>query len=165
MARKNGTLQAKQQFLVEFAKTGMIDKAAVKSGRTRRTIYDWVEKDAAFKASYEESKEHFVELLETEADRRAVKGCEKPVFYMGEVVGRIREYSDTLLIFRLKALAPDKYRERQEITGKDGKPIQVETKPNLALLSDEELRTLETMLHKAADTTGSPSGTSPPPSP
>ncbi len=44
-------------------------------------------------------------------------GTEKPVFgSMGQglgsgEVGRIREYSDTLLIFLLKAAQPEKYRE------------------------------------------------------
>ena len=47
-----------------------------------------------------------------EADRRAKDGVLKPVFYKGEIVGSIPQYSDNLLMFRLKALRPDKYRER-----------------------------------------------------
>lgn len=59
--------------------------------------------------------------MEQEAFRRAVEGTEKPVFgsmgfRMGSgEIGRVREYSDTLLIFLLKGARPEKYRERTEI--------------------------------------------------
>jgi hypothetical protein len=64
--------------------------------------------------------------MEQEADRRAIEGVDEPVFHKGTVVGHIRKYSDTLLIFRLKALAPAKYREtiRQEHSGPEGGPLQ-----------------------------------------
>jgi hypothetical protein len=48
--------------------------------------------------------------LEDEAVRRAYEGVERPVFQGGKQVGVVREYSDTLLIFLLKALRPEKYR-------------------------------------------------------
>jgi phage terminase small subunit len=51
---------------------------------------------------------------------------------------------------------------RTEVTGKDGKPIQLETKPDLALLSDEELSTLENILSKTTNARRSSGGESPP---
>lgn len=39
------------------------------------------------------------------------------MFYQGEQCGTIREYSDTLAIFLLKAHKSEKYRERFEHTG------------------------------------------------
>ena len=52
-------------------------------------------------------------LLEAEADRRAVEGVVKPLFYKGQRLPvEVREYSDVLLMFRLKALRPEQYRER-----------------------------------------------------
>ncbi len=43
---------------------------------------------------------------------------EKPVgWYKGKPGGTVREYSDILLIFLLKALRPEKYRERVEVRG------------------------------------------------
>jgi hypothetical protein len=56
------------------------------------------------------------------------------VFYQGEKVGTVQKYSDTLLIFLMKGVRPEKYRERfgHEITGKDGGPIET------AELSSEE---------------------------
>ena len=47
--------------------------------------------------------------------RRASEGTLKPVFYQGKMCGEIREYSDTLLIFLLKARRPETYRERSDI--------------------------------------------------
>jgi hypothetical protein len=41
----------------------------------------------------------------------------------GARVGEVREYSDTLLLAMLKGRRPDVYRERHEVTGKDGKPL------------------------------------------
>ena len=41
---------------------------------------------------------------------------EKPTgWYKGEAGGYVTEYSDTLLIFLLKALRPEKFRERVEV--------------------------------------------------
>jgi hypothetical protein len=65
-----------------------------------------------------------VDTLEAEADRRAAEGTLRPVFYKGEQCGEIREYSDTLLIFRLKALRPEKYRERSNVAVSGGVTIQ-----------------------------------------
>jgi hypothetical protein len=48
--------------------------------------------------------------------RRGVTGYDKPVYQQGRLVGTVREYSDTLLIFALKARAPDRYREIRHVT-------------------------------------------------
>ena len=46
-------------------------------------------------------------------------------FFQGQPGAFVRRYSDTLLIFRLKAEAPDKYRERisTEHSGPGGGPM------------------------------------------
>ena len=54
-------------------------------------------------------------MLEAEAYRRAVEGWVEPVgWYKGKAGGTVRRYSDTLLIFTLKGLLPDRYRDRVE---------------------------------------------------
>ena len=67
--------------------------------------------DKAFKKAWKDASEVGTEFLEQEAARRAYHGTLKPVFHKGEECGFIREYSDTLMIFLLKARRPDKYRE------------------------------------------------------
>ncbi len=42
-----------------------------------------------------------------------MEGVEEPVrWYKGEAGGMVRKYSDVLLIFLLKGLRPDKYKDR-----------------------------------------------------
>ena len=53
--------------------------------------------------------------LEHEAIRRAVDGVDRPVFFKGRQIAMLKEYSDTLLIFMLKGLRPEKYKERYQI--------------------------------------------------
>ncbi len=64
-----------------------------------------------------------VETLEAEARRRALEGVEENVYYQGAVIGRTRKYSDTMLMFLLRAYRPDIYRERRETDDKDDGPV------------------------------------------
>lgn len=121
------TLRLKKKVLDALAKVGVITYAARKAGVARQTVYDWCAADPDFKVAFDEALVASTELLETEAYRRAHDGVLKPVFQGGERVGSIREFSDTLLIFLLKARRPDVYRERvdlrQQLTGPDGGPL------------------------------------------
>ncbi len=63
-------------------------------------------------------KEDAADTLEAEAYRRAVEGVEKPTgWYRGVAGGVVREYSDSLLMFLLKGIRPDKYKDRVEFKG------------------------------------------------
>jgi hypothetical protein len=100
------------QFLQELERTGNVTLSAKVAGVSRRNIYKLRDADEEFREEWDEAIDARVEKLEAEADRRAVEGVETPVFYKGERCdgGDVREYSDTLLMFRLKALKPEKYR-------------------------------------------------------
>lgn len=89
-------------------------------------MYDWVREDAAFSAAYLEATEDAGDRCEAEVHRRAVEGWDEPVYQGGKRVGTIRKYSDRLLELRVKALRPDKYRERIEHTGDKGGPIKLQ---------------------------------------
>src|SRR4030095_14184981 len=106
------TAAAKKRFLKHFADWGVVETAARYAGVHRNTVYKWQERDPAFSAAYHQGVEQSTEVFEAEAGRRAVEGVEKPVYQGGELVGHAREYSDTLLIFILKARKPEKYRDR-----------------------------------------------------
>jgi len=118
------TAWLKSRFLEKFVKYCIVGKAARAAGISRSQVYNWLEGDKAFARRFEYARKDVLEMLEAEAIRRASKGVNKPVFYLGEKCGAIREYSDTLLIFLLKANDPEKYRERHEITGPRGGPIE-----------------------------------------
>lgn len=111
-------------FLKAFGRCGNIFRACEKSRVGRRTHYDWLESDERYTAIFRDLKEQWVEVLEAEADRRGKDGVSKPVFYQGKVCGHIREFSDVLLIVRLKALAPERYRENVNLSGNVGLPVE-----------------------------------------
>lgn len=116
------TASTQAAFLKEFSLSGHVGNSAKKAGIERATVYLW-RSDPAFEVLFEHARKQAVSVLEDEAHRRAMVGVDEPVFYKGVPCGAVRKYSDTLLIVLLKANAPDKYRERQEITGKDGGPV------------------------------------------
>ncbi len=111
------TLQA--QFLEYVRKCGFVSRAAESVGVRYQTIRYHAKQNDDFQKAIDEALLYYTESLEIEADRRGKEGIEKPIFYQGEKVDTVKEYSDQLLMFRLKALRPDKYRERvdQNVTG------------------------------------------------
>jgi hypothetical protein len=102
-------------FLKALADTGNVRAACHVAGVGRTTAYRAQADDPAFAAAWETAIEESVDLLEIEARRRAVKGTDKPVFHQGKQVASVKEYSDTLLIFLLKANRPEKYRDNYKL--------------------------------------------------
>lgn len=107
------TTKKKKLFLKFLAECGNVSKACESAELSRPTVYRHKKEDTAFAEAWDEAESIYVDSLEAEADRRGRDGVSKPIFYQGQQVGETREYSDNLLMFRLKALRPDKYRERQ----------------------------------------------------
>jgi len=94
-----------------LAEMGNIFRACEASGLDRGYAYNVKAKDPEFAAAWDKALEDSADRMEAEAWRRAMKGVERPVFHKGCEVGLVREYSDVLLIFMLKGLRPDKFRE------------------------------------------------------
>jgi len=121
--RTKWTPERQERFLKALAETGgMVSKALRAVGMSKSRLYELREEDPEFAKKWDEAKEAGLDLLEDEVIRRALHGTLRPVFQGGRQVGQIREYSDTLLIFFLKANRV-KYRERRELTGADGSPL------------------------------------------
>lgn len=121
MARRKGvpekfTAEKRAKFLAHLAQYGFVTRAAKAAGIHRDTARDTYDNDPAFHKAWDDALSEYTERLEAEADRRAYKGTLRPVFHKGAKCGVIREYSDTLLIFRLKALRPEVYKDRSEST-------------------------------------------------
>ncbi len=127
------TLAAKQSFLAYFAEHGRFLESAKHAGRSGVAVYDWIKSDKDFSTLYEQAKQAYIEKLEREVDRRAFTGREKPVFQGGEQVGATIEYSDLLAIFRLKALAPERYRDNttSKVSGEVVFRVEYEPLPQL----------------------------------
>ena len=128
MAELDGVKHPKKRaFLAAFGEVGTVTRAAEIADIVRATHYNWLKDDSDYVEAFKQAEGRAADRLEQEARRRAVEGTEKPVFQGGKLVGTIREYSDTLLIFLMKGAMPEKYKERfsSELTGKDGGPITV----------------------------------------
>jgi hypothetical protein len=115
MARRKSEKQktaAQLAFLNALAGGATVEDAARAAKTTRTTVYQWRAAEPAFAKEWAIAYRIGGDTLEAEAQRRAVEGTLKPVFHQGKVVGHVREYSDTLLIFLLKARNPQKFCDR-----------------------------------------------------
>jgi hypothetical protein len=132
----------KRACLANYALTGNVTVACNAALISRTTFYFWLKNDPDFAKLADDALEQAADHMEHEARRRAFDGWEEPVFgAVGAqlqdgkvvsqgtgVVGTVRKYSDTLLIFLLKGARPRKFRDNAslELTGKDGGPVQLE---------------------------------------
>lgn len=108
----------KRAFLRALAETGTVMRAAKASGIDRTLVYTpaWRD-DVQFQDAMARAKLMAADLLEAEVFRRAVEGVERPTgWHKGVPGGYVREYSDLLLIFALKAVKPE-YRDQVEARG------------------------------------------------
>lgn len=119
--------------------------AAEAAGVPRTTVYSWLEHDEQFSLAYRLAELEATELLERAALDRALgywteDEVEEPVRAADDapivddagrptltLIKRVRkqEYSAALLMFLLRARAPDKYRERVDVTRTDLPPVKV----------------------------------------
>lgn len=141
--RKKDAWQA--AFLDALAQTGNVTESAKVASVSRVFVYERRKDDLAFAAAWDDALDQAADVMEREAWRRAVQGTTEPVY--GRIgkdqdgqIGEVQKYSDTLLIFLLKAARPSKFRERTQVTN-----ITV-TPDDLAKMSDEELAQLESRL-------------------
>lgn len=107
--------QWQDPFLEKLAECGNVTRSCKAAGISRWTAYRYRAEHPDFEAAWNDAVKIAVGLLEDEAWRRAREGTKKPVFYKGIKAGTIREYSDTLLIFLLKA-HDKKYRDTLDVT-------------------------------------------------
>ncbi len=97
----------KANFLKALENGETVTSAAAALKINRSDLYRWRCDDAAFDEAWASAWSFGADMLEEEAIRRAVEGVEKPVFRGGEIVGQVRDYSDSMLMFLLKARKPE----------------------------------------------------------
>ena len=95
-------------FLKKYESTlGNISISCNEAKINRSTFYAWMEKDADFRQQVEAINEKSVDFVES------------------ALLNQIKEGNTTATIFFLKTKGKNRgYIERQEITGKDGQPLQ-----------------------------------------
>lgn len=102
-------------FLFALTQTGQVSKAAAAAGIDRSTAYLERRKNPEFAREWETAIQDAAFSLEDEAWRRAREGVSEPIVAGGKIIGVKRRYSDTLLIFLLKGLRPDRYSDNYTI--------------------------------------------------
>jgi hypothetical protein len=113
-ARTQLTPKKKANFLKHLAKHGNVSAAALASGTRRASWYEHKAKDPEFSQAWDDAIEISTDLLILELRRRAYKGTRKPVFHQGIRCGSVREYSDSLGMFLVKAKRPE-YRDNKTV--------------------------------------------------
>jgi len=126
MAEKKTTPEFKEAFIALLSSLPNITACcklmdiAVENVRIAR------KRDPQFDKAVKNAIEEGYDMLEEEARRRAVDGVDRPVFFQGVECGKVREYSDQLLITLLKANRPKKYNPGVKIDfGGDGEKVKM----------------------------------------
>lgn len=105
-------------FLKTLAMTGKVTEAVKAAGFSSSTsLYLKRKKDEKFAEAWDLALYVAGDKLEAEAIRRAHDGVYEPQYYQGKVVGHTIKYSDTLLMFMLKGIRPEKFRDNVRIDG------------------------------------------------
>ena len=121
--------QRREKFLTEFRHSGVVSRAAKVAGVSRERVYQWRDQHEDFAQAWDEAFQEAVDSLEAEAWRRGRDGVEKPVTFKGKITDHYTEYSDTLLMFCLRAHRSH-FREKAqiELSGPGGGPLQTVTR-------------------------------------
>lgn len=107
--------ESQERFIQAYLKEGTIFHACLAAGISRSCHRKWIKEDKDYSALFDEAYQAYTELMEREADRRAMEGLKVPVgFYQGQASEYVKQYSDILLIFRLKRRDPQ-YRDRYDV--------------------------------------------------
>lgn len=101
-------------FLEHLERTGLLTRSAVHAGLNPSTVAAARKADGEFDDAVRNALAAHAEAIDEEIDRRGRLGVEKPVFYKGERVDTVTEYSDTLLLARAKARMPE-YRDKAAV--------------------------------------------------
>ena len=98
-----------EAFLDHLRATGNVSAAARAAGTCRSRCYEWRRRDGVFAAAWADALDEAADRLEMEAFRRAVQGVGEDRFFQGSVVGEVTRYSDSLLMFLLRARRPARF--------------------------------------------------------
>ena len=100
----------KLAFLAAFAACGQLGEAAKRASIDRTLVWYWRRDDPVFVEAFEQAKRMAAYTLRDELVRRALGWDETRVGPDG-VEQTVRKYSDTLLIFALKGMLPEEFRD------------------------------------------------------
>ena len=96
-------------FIELLRRTANVSRAAREAGLAHSTVYRQRTLSKAFAADWDNAVAEALDALEEAVLGRVRDGAPRPVFYAGEQVGTVRQYSDALAMFILKSKRPEIY--------------------------------------------------------
>jgi hypothetical protein len=138
-------------FLKALSLCGTLKGAALAAGVTRWTVNDHLGKDPAFALAAKDALEDFADELERKVDVRAFEGVDRvrttsrgePILDPRDPEGKTilidKHYSDALALARLRALRPEKYRDR------DQAPVENNVQVNVVMNNPQALKALKAL--------------------
>ena len=142
------------KLLEAFRITGTVTVACTKVGIPRRNHYQWLADDQDYATAFRLADEEVTERLTSEAIERATVGAERGVYYKGTLVDTVRDKSDILLIFLLKARRPDLYRDHYDLPNRPMSLGDAATADLIAALPDDKLAELREATDKMRQIVG-----------
>jgi hypothetical protein len=115
-----------ETFIIALSESPNVAAACRIAGISREYAYRMKREDAEFAKVWDDALESSTDDLAGEAYRRARHGTERPVYFKDKELTRIREYSDALTMFLLRAHRPSVYRETIDQTQVGTSVIRVE---------------------------------------
>lgn len=103
------TVRARTAFLEALGELGQVRAAARAAGISPQQAYRQRQKCPDFAREWNEAMDRALDTLEEVLLDRAMNGVEKPVYYGGKSCGSVRQYSDALAMFLLRARRPETY--------------------------------------------------------
>src|SRR5215471_13935254 len=116
ISRRTPESVKQNRYLAALPKYFTVSAALTAAGASEEMLRRWRERDGAFCVREQDARNVMADRLEAEAVRRAFKGVRTPVYQGGLLAGHVTQYSDQLLVLMLKAMHPEKYRERSEVS-------------------------------------------------
>lgn len=146
------TPEKRVSFLNALREHSNISRACEDLSLSRVSLYAYRSRDEEFAKEWDLAMKTGVGCLEDEAKRRAM-GYEEKVYKNGIYVGKVKKYSDLLLLALLNAHWPEKYRPPRAdasppLSPDDAKRI-TEARTVLQRLDTNELATIATVMEGA----------------
>lgn len=119
--KKTPTIATRRtKFLKKLAQTANVSLSARHAGISKSALYKYRQTTASFAAAWDDALGEALDALEQAVIERASMGVEKPVFFGGEQIGAVRNYSDALAMFMLRAHRPEVYARLSAEAAREG---------------------------------------------
>ena len=103
------TGRVRTAFLEALGELGQVRAAARVAGVSPQRVYRERQKCPEFAKEWQAAMDRALDALEETLLDRAMNGVEKQVYYGGKSCGSVRQYSDALAMFLLRARRPETY--------------------------------------------------------